>query len=208
MQIVLQSWWPTRWEGSSLVFVTLEALLSGLFLPLSNVCSWKNVALWFSDRLSSIPSIQLLGEGFIFVTYPWGIFRWSEFLLVLCFSWCQHLLWHPLCLRSLYQTQVQCSVGIQGDRDGCSSFTHGAHDLLMQTSYKQWLKNWLIKKRLWCLDSIGQIAFLSCLKELVSLELDLEERVSNHPLLGLVPSHLRRDSLGWISFPFSAMHTP
>lgn len=52
------------------------------------------------------------------------------------------------------------------------------------------------KKRSWYLDSIGQIAFLSCLKELVSLELGLEERVSNHPLLGLVPSHLRRDSLG------------
>ena len=55
--------------------MTLEALLSGLFLPLSNVCPWKNVVLWFSDRLSSIPSIQLLGEGFVFVTYPMGYFQ-------------------------------------------------------------------------------------------------------------------------------------
>lgn len=128
---------------------------------------------------------------------PHGVFSGEGSFSLFCVSHGANIFCDTLCAwdHCAKLRQVQRSVGIQGDRDRHSSFTHGAHGLLLETSYKQWLKNWLIKKRSWCLDSIGQITFLNCLKELVSLKLGLEERVSNHPLLGLVPSHLRRETL-------------
>lgn len=42
---------------------------------------------------------------------------------------------------------------------------------------------------------MSKLPFMLNLRELVSLELGLEERVSNNHLSGPIPSHLRRETL-------------
>lgn len=41
--------------------------------------------------------------------------------------------------------KVKHPVSIWADKWGCNSYPHGAHNLLMETKHRKWLKNWSIE---------------------------------------------------------------